>query len=152
MGVIFHKYNNKHLLGIWLVILFSLFFIQILLLLGPLLFNIFIKGIDNGIECTFSMFAEHNGQHTGGKGCHLEGPWQPWEMCICEPHEVNKVKCKALQLGWGIHNSSIEWVRNWLRAALQYVLGTQKANGILHYIRRNMDSRSEEVSTLEYCI
>ncbi|GAB0182833.1 mitochondrial enolase superfamily member 1 [Grus japonensis] len=42
------------------------------LVLGPALFNIFVSNMDSGIK--FADDTKPCGQHSGGKGCHPEGP------------------------------------------------------------------------------
>lgn len=73
------------------------------LILAPILFNILIKDLDNGTDCTFSKFTDHT--KLGGK---IDGP----EECAAIRKDLdrlekwidrnfmklNEVKCRALHL------------------------------------------------------
>ncbi|KAK4824957.1 hypothetical protein QYF61_021645 [Mycteria americana] len=149
-------------------------YIRLGLILGPVLFNIFINDLDAGVECAISKFADDT--KLGGAVDALEGQealqrdldrLEPWAMI--NGIKFNKSKCQILHIGWSNTRHKYKLGEEWLESSpaerdlgvlvdsrlnmsQQRALAAKRANRFLGCIKHNITSRSKEVIILLYSV
>jgi len=138
------------------------------MVLGPVLFSIFINDLDEGIECTVSKFTDDTklgGVADTSEGCaaiqqdlnSLES-WAGRNLM-----KYNKGKCRVLLLESRVGERDLKvLIDSWRTMSQHCALVAKKANDILGCVRRSFVSMLREVLLplysalvrlhLEYCV
>lgn len=138
------------------------------MVLGPVLFSIFINDLDEGIECTVSKFTDDTklgGVADTSEGCaaiqqdlnSLES-WAGRNLM-----KYNKGKCRVLLLESRVGERDLKvLIDSWMTMSQHCALVAKKASDILGCVRRSFVSMLREVLLplysalvrlhLEYCV
>ncbi|KAK4824965.1 LOW QUALITY PROTEIN: hypothetical protein QYF61_021752 [Mycteria americana] len=132
-------------------------------ILGPVLFNVFIKDLDAGIECTLSKFANDRAVDSLKSREALQRDLDRLDSWAVTNHmKFNKSKCQILHLGQGnpgytyklgdkrLESSPAErdlgvWVDGKLNMSQQCALAAKRAKHVLGCIKHSIASLSREV-------
>ena len=87
------------------------------LVLGLVLFNIFVGDMDSGIECALSKFANDT-ELCGGKGCAMQRDLDRLERWArANLMKFNKAKCKVLHMGQGNPKHKYRQGEEWIESS-----------------------------------
>lgn len=138
-------------------------------ILGPVPFNIFIKGLDErqSVPSGCLLMTQNrvkSGRYTRGLCCHPEKPQKAEEMGWQEPHaveqgemqspahgkELPRYQCMlgAIQLESSLAEKDLVPMDTKLKMSQQWTLVTKKGNSIFGFIRQSIGSRGEGRSPL----